>query len=35
MEEVIMYVLGGLTLAVLIGFIRFELWYHDHRKTKF
>ena len=35
MEQVILYGLGALVIVAIIEFIRFEVWYHDHRKMKF
>ena len=34
-EIVVLSVLAVLLLWVIVGAIRFEIWYHDHRKTKF
>ena len=34
-EIVVLSVLAVLLLCVIVGAIRFEIWYHDIRKTKF
>ena len=34
-DIVLLSVLGILFVWAIVGFIRFEIWYHDHKRLKF